>query len=39
MHESFHPDQPASYSRGWFSWANSLFSELIFKYIEMLEAE
>jgi meiotically up-regulated gene 157 (Mug157) protein len=29
MHESFHVDDPAVYTRGWFAWANSLFGELI----------
>lgn len=29
LHEGFHADNPAEYTREWFSWANSLFSELI----------
>lgn len=29
MHEGFHPDDPSQFSRSWFAWANSLFSELI----------
>ena len=29
MHESFHPDDPARYTRPWFAWANSLYSELV----------
>lgn len=29
LHEGFHKDDPAQYTREWFSWANSLFSELI----------
>jgi uncharacterized protein len=29
MHEGFSSDQPAEYTREWFSWANSMFSELI----------
>ncbi|MFC1626760.1 glycoside hydrolase family 125 protein [Patescibacteria group bacterium] len=29
MHESVHVDDPHKYSRHWFSWANSLFGELI----------
>ncbi len=33
MHESFHPDDPASFTRPWFAWANSLFSELILKSV------
>lgn len=29
MHESFHKDDPAKFSRPWFAWANTLFGELI----------
>ncbi|WP_269540225.1 glycoside hydrolase family 125 protein [Cerasicoccus fimbriatus] len=29
MHESFHRDDPAVFSRTWFAWANTLFGELI----------
>lgn len=29
MHESFHQDDPATYTRAWFAWANTLFGELI----------
>lgn len=28
MHESFHKDDPAQYTRAWFSWANAMFCEL-----------
>jgi meiotically up-regulated gene 157 (Mug157) protein len=28
MHESFHADDPATFTRPWFAWANSLFAEL-----------
>jgi len=31
MHESFHKDDPANFSRTWFAWANTLFGELIIK--------
>jgi meiotically up-regulated gene 157 (Mug157) protein len=31
MHETFHKDDPARYSRSWFAWANTLFGELIIK--------
>ncbi|MFC5529934.1 glycoside hydrolase family 125 protein [Cohnella yongneupensis] len=29
MHEGFHVDDPTRFSRPWFAWANSLFSELV----------
>lgn len=28
VHESFHVDDPATYTREWFSWANAMFCEL-----------
>jgi len=31
MHESFDPDTPKAFTRPWFSWANSLFGELILR--------
>jgi meiotically up-regulated gene 157 (Mug157) protein len=31
MHESFHRDDPANFTRAWFAWANTLFGELILK--------
>jgi hypothetical protein len=31
MHESFHKDDPAVFTRKWFAWANTLFGELIIK--------
>lgn len=31
MHESFHKDDSAKYTRSWFAWANTLFGELIVK--------
>ncbi|WP_245872798.1 glycoside hydrolase family 125 protein [Deinococcus planocerae] len=34
MHESFHPDDPAVFTREWFGWANSLFSELVLRGLE-----
>ena len=29
MHESFHPDDPAKFTRHWFAWANSMLGEAI----------
>ncbi len=29
MHESFHKDDPARFTRPWFAWANGLFGDLI----------
>ena len=31
MHEAFHKDDAANFTRKWFAWANSLFGELIVK--------
>lgn len=31
MHESFHKDDPAQFTRSWFAWANTIFGELIWK--------
>ncbi len=33
MHESFHKNKPKKFTREWFSWANTLFAELIIKYL------
>jgi len=30
MHETFHKDDPANFTRSWFAWANTLFGELIY---------
>ena len=32
MHESFLADDPKQYTRAWFAWADSLFSELIIQF-------
>ena len=29
MHESFHKDDPAKFTRSWFAWANGLFGDMI----------
>ncbi|MDR1381957.1 MAG: glycoside hydrolase family 125 protein [Tannerella sp.] len=33
MHESFHRNDPAKFTRTWFAWANTLFGELILKLV------
>lgn len=35
MHEGFNKDDPAQYTREWFSWANSMFCELVLDYLEI----
>ena len=34
MHESFHKDDAAHFTRPWFAWQNTLFGELIIKLID-----
>lgn len=34
MHESFHKDNAAKFTRRWFAWANTLFGELIVKLVD-----
>jgi meiotically up-regulated gene 157 (Mug157) protein len=34
MHESFHADDPARYTRDWFAWANTLFGELVLTVLD-----
>ncbi|MFT3978897.1 MAG: glycoside hydrolase family 125 protein [Ferruginibacter sp.] len=29
MHEAFHKDDPANFSRSWFAWANTIFGEFV----------
>ena len=31
MHESFHKDNPANFTRSWFAWANTIFGEFLWK--------
>ncbi|MDR9856513.1 glycoside hydrolase family 125 protein [Paenibacillus sp. VCA1] len=31
MHEGFHADDPANFTRKWFAWSNSLFSKLVYQ--------
>lgn len=35
MHEGIYADNPAEYTRSWFSWANSMFCELVLEYCGM----
>lgn len=43
MHEAFHKDDPAKFTRKWFAWANTLFGELVLhthqKYPAILRAK
>lgn len=34
MHEGFHKDDPAQFTRPWFAWSNSLFSEFVLKCVD-----
>lgn len=31
MHEGFHADDPTEFTRSWFAWSNSLFSQLVYQ--------
>jgi meiotically up-regulated gene 157 (Mug157) protein len=33
MHEAFHKDDAANFTRKWFAWANTLFGELLVKLV------
>ncbi|MGP4039287.1 glycoside hydrolase family 125 protein [Gracilibacillus sp. D59] len=36
MHEGFHVDDPEQFTRPWFSWANSMFSEFLLSEIGLV---
>ena len=38
MHEGVCADDPTQFTRPWFAWANSIFSELVLRYADSLEA-
>ena len=38
MHEGVHKDDPAQFTRPWFAWANSIFSEFVEKAAPFLKA-
>lgn len=33
MHESFHKDDPTNFTRSWFAWVNTLFGEMIYRFV------
>lgn len=36
MHEGVHKDDPAQFTRPWFAWANSIFSEFVEKAVDFI---
>ncbi|MNY73752.1 hypothetical protein D3C86_2126200 [compost metagenome] len=34
MHEGFHADDPSVFTRSWFAWSNSLFSQLVYRMMK-----
>jgi meiotically up-regulated gene 157 (Mug157) protein len=38
MHEAFNKDDPNKFTRSWFAWANSLFSEFVLKTLDQKPA-
>ncbi len=39
MHEGFHKDDPAQYTRPWFAWSNSIFAEFVIRFVERCDKE
>ena len=39
MHESIDCNNQEKFTRKWFAWANSLFSEFVLKYVELINGE
>ena len=39
MHESINCNEQEKFTRKWFAWANSLFSELVLKYVDLINGE
>lgn len=39
MHEGFHKDDPSTFTRPWFAWANSLFAEFVSMIAEQSSEE
>ncbi|MBP3228713.1 MAG: glycoside hydrolase family 125 protein [Bacteroidaceae bacterium] len=37
MHEAFHQDDATDYTRPWFAWANTLFGELVLRFVENMD--
>lgn len=35
MHEGVFVDDPAQFTRPWFAWSNSIFSEFVLHYLGM----
>ena len=36
MHEGFHVEDPARFTRPWFAWANAMFSEFVLAYCSLM---
>jgi meiotically up-regulated gene 157 (Mug157) protein len=35
MHEGVYRNDPSQFTRPWFAWSNSLFSEFVYHYLEV----